>query len=206
MRSFVRRCKTLTITELADPAHAVNSRTADLTVVGGAGHVGIPLVLSFAAKGLKVNVNDLNLDSLACLKAGRLPFIEYGAEEMLASALRDERLIFTSKPSEISGSGPVIITIGTPVDEFLNPERHVIQQCIDMLLPHLGNEQLLILRSTLYPGTTDWISAYLQRMNRSFKVAFCPERIVQGYGWAKLTGMPQNISANVTGDSKESAS
>lgn len=195
----------MTITDLADPAHAVNSRTADLTVVGGAGHVGIPLVLSFAAKGLKVNVNDLNLDSLACLKAGRLPFIEYGAEEMLASALRDERLIFTSKPSEISGSGPVIITIGTPVDEFLNPERHVIQQCIDMLLPHLGNEQLLILRSTLYPGTTDWISAYLQRMNRSFKVAFCPERIVQGYGVDELAGMPQIVSGNSPEAAEEAA-
>ncbi len=162
-------------------------------------------MLSFAAKGLKVNVNDLNLDSLACLKAGRLPFIEYGAEEMLASALRDERLIFTSKPSEISGSGPVIITIGTPVDEFLNPERHVIQQCIDMLLPHLGNEQLLILRSTLYPGTTDWISAYLQRMNRSFKVAFCPERIVQGYGVDELAGMPQIVSGNSPEAAEEAA-
>jgi len=188
-----------------DPVRTVVSHTADLTVVGGAGHVGIPLVLSFAAKGLKVNVNDLNLDSLACLKAGRLPFIEYGAEELLANALRDERLIFTSKPSEISSSGPVIITIGTPVDEFLNPERHVIQQCIDTLLPYLGNEQLLILRSTLYPGTTDWISAYLERLNRSFKVAFCPERIVQGYGVDELAGMPQIVSGNSPEAAEEAA-
>lgn len=190
---------------MIDPVRTVVSHTADLTVVGGAGHVGIPLVLSFAAKGLKVNVNDLNLDSLACLKAGRLPFIEYGAEELLANALRDERLIFTSKPSEISSSGPVIITIGTPVDEFLNPERHVIQQCIDTLLPYLGNEQLLILRSTLYPGTTDWISAYLERLNRSFKVAFCPERIVQGYGVDELAGMPQIVSGNSPEAAEEAA-
>ena len=188
-----------------DPLRTVASQTADLTVVGGAGHVGIPLVLSFAAKGLKVNVNDLNLDSLACLKAGRLPFIEYGAEQLLANALRDERLVFTSKPSEISSSGPVIVTIGTPVDEFLNPERHVIQQCIDMLLPYLRDEQLLILRSTLYPGTTDWISTYLQRMNRSFKVAFCPERIVQGYGVDELAGMPQIVSGNSPEAEEEAA-
>ena len=187
------------------PFGTVASQTADLTVVGGAGHVGIPLVLSFAAKGLKVNVNDLNLDSLACLKAGRLPFIEYGAEQLLANALRDERLVFTSKPSEISSSGPVIVTIGTPVDEFLNPERHVIQQCIDMLLPYLRDEQLLILRSTLYPGTTDWISTYLQRMNRSFKVAFCPERIVQGYGMDELAGMPQIVSGNSPEAEEEAA-
>jgi UDP-N-acetyl-D-mannosaminuronic acid dehydrogenase len=188
-----------------DPVRAVNSQTADLTVVGGAGHVGIPLVLSFAAKGLKVNVNDVNLDSLACLKAGRLPFIEYGAEGLLANALRDKRLIFTSKPSEISGSGPVIVTIGTPVDEFLNPERSVIQHCIDMLLPHLSDQQLLILRSTLYPGTTDWVSAYLQRMNRGFKVAFCPERIVQGYGVDELAAMPQIVSGNTPEAAEEAA-
>jgi UDP-N-acetyl-D-mannosaminuronic acid dehydrogenase len=183
----------------------MNSHTADLTVVGGAGHVGIPLVLSFAAKGLKVNVNDLNLDSLACLKAGRLPFIEYGAEGLLANALRDKRLIFTSKPSDISSSGPVIVTIGTPVDEFLNPERSVIQHCIDMLLPHLSDQQLLILRSTLYPGTTDWISAYLQRMNRGFKVAFCPERIVQGHGVDELAAMPQIVSGNTPEAAEEAA-
>jgi UDP-N-acetyl-D-mannosaminuronic acid dehydrogenase len=162
-------------------------------------------VLSFAAKGLTVNVNDLNLDSLAALKAGRLPFIEYGAEELLTDALRDKRLIFTSKPSEISNSGPVIVTIGTPVDEFLNPERHVIQQCIDVLLPSLRDGQLLVLRSTLYPGTTDWINEYLKRKGRSLKVAFCPERIVQGYGVEELARMPQIISGTSSEAAEEAA-
>ena len=195
----------MTVADLAEPARTVNSQTADLTVVGGAGHVGIPLVLSFAAKGLKVNVNDLKLDNLACLRAGRLPFMEYGAEGLLANALRDKRLIFTSKPSEISNSGPVIVTIGTPIDEFLNPERHVVQQCIDMLLPHLRDEQLLVLRSTLYPGTTDWISAYLLSMNRKLKVAFCPERIVQGHGVEELAGMPQIVSGTSAEAAEEAA-
>ena len=195
----------MTVATLADPACTTNSQTADLTVVGGAGHVGIPLVLSLASKGLTVNVNDLNLDGLAALKAGRLPFIEYGAEGLLSDALRDHRLIFTSKPSEISSSGPVIVTIGTPVDEFLNPERHVIQQCIDVLLPYLRDEQLLVLRSTLYPGTTDWISAYLRRINRNLKVAFCPERIVQGYGVEELARMPQIISGTTPEAAEEAA-
>jgi UDP-N-acetyl-D-mannosaminuronic acid dehydrogenase len=167
---------------------------ADLTVVGGAGHVGIPLVLSFAAKGLTVNVNDLSIDNLAVLKSGRLPFIEHGAEELLLNALRDNRLIFTSSPDSVSKTGPVIVTIGTPVDEFLNPERHVVLDCIDALLPHLNDGQLLILRSTLYPGTTDSIAAYLRAKNRDLKVAFCPERIVQGYGIDELRRMPQIVS------------
>jgi len=184
----------LTFVDLSAGTRTTNVRTADVTVVGGAGHVGIPLVLSFAAKGLTVNVNDLNLDSLAALKSGRLPFIEYGAEELLKDALRDERLVFTNAPAGISASGPVIVTIGTPVDEFLNPERHVILQCIDDLLPHLNDGQLLILRSTLYPGTTDSVLAHLKRRQRDLKVAFCPERIVQGYGIEELNRMPQIVS------------
>jgi UDP-N-acetyl-D-mannosaminuronic acid dehydrogenase len=184
----------LTVIDLADTARTARTQVADLTIVGGAGHVGIPLVLSFAAKGLTVNVNDLNLDSLAALKAGRLPFIEYGAEELLSKALRDNKLIFTSTPGEISNSGPVVVTIGTPVDEFLNPERHVVLKCIDDLLPHLSDGQLLVLRSTLYPGTTDWVSAHLKRKKRNLKVAFCPERIVQGYGIEELSQMPQIVS------------
>lgn len=182
-----------------------DARTADLTVVGGAGHVGIPLVLAFAAKGFNVNVNDINEDSLAALKAGRLPFIEYGAADLLTKALADKRLSFSSKPSEISTKGPVIITIGTPVDEFLNPERQVIQDCIDALLPHLRDGQLIVLRSTLYPGTTDWIDEHLKRLGRKLKVAFCPERIVQGYGIDELGRMPQVISGTSAEAEEEAA-
>lgn len=195
----------MTVAELSEAASRPDARTADLTVVGGAGHVGIPLVLSFAAKGLRVNVNDLNLDNLTALKSGRLPFIEYGAGELLTDALRNQRLSFTSKPGEISSSGPVIVTIGTPVDEFLNPERQVIQDCIDVLLPHLRDGQLLVLRSTLYPGTTDWINAYLGRKGRRLKVAFCPERIVQGHGVEELARMPQIVSGTSAEAAEEAA-
>lgn len=195
----------MTVVDLANATRTADARTSDLTVVGGAGHVGVPLVLSFAAKGLTVNVNDLNLDSLASLKAGRLPFIEYGAEEILLSALRDNRLIFTSAPSEISNPGPVIVTIGTPVDEFLNPERDVVMKCIDDILPQLSDGQLLVLRSTLYPGTTDWISSHLKRKKRDLKVAFCPERIVQGYGIEELSHMPQIVSGTTPEAAEEAA-
>jgi UDP-N-acetyl-D-mannosaminuronic acid dehydrogenase len=88
----------------------------------------------------------------------------------------------------------VIVTIGTPVDEFLNPVRRVIQDCIDPLLPHMRDGQLLILRSTLFPGTTDWIDGHIERQGRDIKVAFCPERIAQGYGIEELRRMPQIVS------------
>jgi UDP-N-acetyl-D-mannosaminuronic acid dehydrogenase len=169
-------------------------RTADLTVVGGAGHVGIPLVLAFAEAGLTVNVNDLNRATLDILAGGKLPFIEHGAESLLAKALAGQRLIFTDRPGLISGKGPVIVTIGTPVDEFLNPVRQVVQDCIDELLPHLADGQLLVLRSTVFPGTTEWLDAYIQRQGRNLKIAFCPERVVQGFGIRELREMPQIVS------------
>jgi len=184
----------VTVTELSKTDRRSGAHTADLTIVGGAGHVGIPLVLSFAAKGLTVNVNDLNRTNLAALKSGRLPFIEYGAEDLLSAALRDHKLIFTNTPDAISKTGPIIVTIGTPVDEFLNPERHVVLNCLDSLLPYVSDGQLLVLRSTLYPGTTDVIATHLKRQKRDLKVAFCPERIVQGYGIEELSRMPQIIS------------
>jgi hypothetical protein len=98
---------------------------ADLSVVGGASHVGIPLVLALADAGLTVNVNDLNETALAMLSSGKSPFIEHGAAPLLAKALESQRLICTSSPKEIS-------------DEFLNPVQVEIQRRIDG--PRLEND------------------------------------------------------------------
>src|SRR5271156_5644050 len=96
-------------TLLSSPTAA---QDCDVTVVGGAGHVGVPLVLALAEAGLRVNVNDLNRESLGALQAGRLPFIEHGTETMLRKARINRRLVFTHASNRISTSGPVIITIG----------------------------------------------------------------------------------------------
>jgi UDP-N-acetyl-D-mannosaminuronic acid dehydrogenase len=166
----------------------------DVTVVGGAGHVGIPLVLALAEAGFRVNVNDVNRTRIDTLRAGCLPFMEYGAEAALKKALFERRLVFTGSPEGVSKGGPVIITIGTPIDEFLNPVRKVVQDCIDEVLPFLADGQLVVLRSTVFPGTTDWLASYLQSRGRDLLVAFCPERIVQGAGLKELSELPQIVS------------
>jgi len=180
-------------TSTAPPTKAT-ADSADLTVVGGGGHVGIPLVLAFAQAGFRVNVHDLDCAVLDTLRAGRLPFIELGGEDLLAAALARGQLVFTSQPADITPRAPVIITIGTPIDEFLNPVRKVVQDCIDALLPHLADGQLVVLRSTVFPGTTEWLDGYLRRRGRALLVAFCPERVVQGKGVAELKETPQIIS------------
>lgn len=180
--------------DIAAPDAPTTVENADITVVGGAGHVGIPLVLALAEAGMRVNINDLNQANLDTLQAGRLPFIEDGAERALAKALGAKRLVFTNSPDRVSTPGPVIITIGTPIDEFLNPVRRVVQACVDALLPRLADGQLVVLRSTVFPGTTDWLAAYLETQGRKLKVAFCPERVVQGFGLKELRAMPQIVS------------
>jgi UDP-N-acetyl-D-mannosaminuronic acid dehydrogenase len=187
------------------PSSPTGAKTADITVVGGAGHVGIPLVLAFAEAGLTVNINDLNEATLATLRSGKLPFIEHGAAPLLARALAGNKLFFTSSPDAIGRTGPVVITIGTPVDEFLNPVQKEVQNCVDSLLPHISHDQLLILRSTVYPGTTDWLHDYLKRLGRRNGVAFCPERVVQGYGIKELGEMPQIVSATSPDAEKEAS-
>ena len=187
------------------PSSPTGAKTADITVVGGAGHVGIPLVLAFAEAGLTVNINDLNEATLATLRSGKLPFIEHGAAPLLARALAGNKLFFTSSPDAIGRTGPVVITIGTPVDEFLNPVQKEVQNCVDSLLPHIADDQLLILRSTVYPGTTGWLHDYLQRLGRRNGVAFCPERVVQGYGIKELGEMPQIVSATSPDAEKEAS-
>jgi UDP-N-acetyl-D-mannosaminuronic acid dehydrogenase len=193
----------------ADSSPALHASTraanADLTIVGGGGHVGIPLVLAFAEAGFCVNVHDKDCAVLATLQSGRLPFIELGGEEILANALSCNRLVFTSVPSDIAPQAPVIVTIGTPIDEFLNPVRKVVQDCIDALLPHLVDGQLLVLRSTVYPGTTSWLDNYLRRRGRKLKVAFCPERVVQGHGIKELRETPQIISGTTPEAEAEAA-
>lgn len=186
-------------------AAPTDTTMADLTVVGGAGHVGIPLVLAFAEAGMTVNINDINEATLASLRAGKLPFIEHGAAPLLTKALAANRLIFTSSPEGISRRGPVVVTIGTPVDEFLNPVHGAVQRFFDGVLPHVGDDQLLVLRSTVYPGTTDWLAAHLKKLGRNNKVAFCPERVVQGYGIKELREMPQIVSGTSPEAEQEAA-
>jgi len=175
-----------------NPAAAFDS--VDLTVVGGAGHVGIPLVLCFAESGLRVLINDRNEAALNSLRNGVLPFIEYDAQPVLDGVLKRQALFYGTRPSDIGRNGAVIVTIGTPVDEFLNPVLGDVKKCLDDILPYIGDGQLLVLRSTVYPGTTEWLSRYLQSLGRKILVAYCPERVVQGYGVPELKSLPQIVS------------
>lgn len=166
----------------------------DVTVIGGAGHVGLPLSIVLAKQGLNTLIYDINQKTLDKVAKGEMPHLEYDAEPLLTEALASGKLHMTSDEADLPGTGAVIITIGTPVDEFHNPVHSAVRGCIDAVLPHIRDGQLIILRSTVYPGTTDWMHHYLQERGKNVLLAFCPERVVQGHAIRELCEIPQIIS------------
>ena len=166
----------------------------DVVVVGGAGHVGAPLSIVLASRGLRTLVYDLNDTTVAALRAGRMPFLEDGAEPMLQEALRRDLIGFSNAAESVRGVPVVIVTIGTPIDEFQNPQVSVLTRCTDMLLPYLSDDQLIVLRSTVAPGVTEYLVKYLESKGKRPAVAFCPERVVQGKGVEEIQTLPQLVS------------
>jgi UDP-N-acetyl-D-mannosaminuronic acid dehydrogenase len=176
-----------------------------ICIVGGGGHVGLPLALVLASKGHSVRIYDLNREGLKRIQDGVMPFAEADAEPLLHQALAANRLSFSSSADSISGVPTVIVTIGTPVDEFMNPETRVIKHWADESLPHLSAGQLLILRSTIYPGTTQWLDSYLARQGKDVLLAYCPERIVQGFAVRELQTLPQIVSGTTAAAADKAA-
>lgn len=185
--------------------NTANNTKYDLAIVGGAGHVGLPLAIVFAHKGLKVLINDINKDSMDMISRGELPFMEHDAEPILKNVLKKDRLFFSSDPEDLKNARSVIITIGTPVDEFMNPVHTAIEKCLEPLIPHLADGGLLVLRSTVFPGTTEWLDKYLKSRGKNMNIAFCPERIVQGYAIKELQTLPQIVSG-ITKEAEKKAS
>ena len=166
----------------------------DVCVVGGAGHVGVALALILADSGFKTLVLDVNEAALETMAAGRLPFFEQGGEALLKKVLADGSLAFSSDAKSVAQAAFVVVTIGTPVDEFHNPEVSNLTRCFDELMPYLRDDQTIILRSTVAPGTTTYIDNYLRRRGKKARLAFCPERVVQGKGVQEIGALPQLIS------------
>ncbi len=168
----------------------------DLVVVGGCGHVGLPLALSLADCGYKVGIDDIDAAKVAQVKAGNVPFLEKGAEELLKRLLPTGRLELASDPSAIARTDTIILVIGTPIDEFMNPSVRIFERVIDDLLPHLKKGSLIVLRSTVFPGTTDSVALRLRDAGADVEVVFCPERIAEGHALEELRTLPQVVGAS----------
>jgi UDP-N-acetyl-D-mannosaminuronic acid dehydrogenase len=166
----------------------------DVTVVGGCGHVGLPLGLAFASRGLRTAVYDINQAAVDSVSAGLMPFDEPGASEVLRKVLGGGNFRATSDRAILSETDAVVIVIGTPIDKHLNPEALEVPGEIAKLTRYFVDGQLLVLRSTLYPGVTSMVERQLSDAGRRIDVAFCPERIAEGKAMVELFSLPQLVS------------
>jgi len=189
---------------ISEPNSNASQFPADICVVGGAGHVGLPLSIVFAAKKRRVLIYDVNQESMDIIRSGRMPFMEQGAEPLLREALAKGLLTFTSQAKDIAKAKTVVITIGTPVDEFLTPSLRVMTRCFDDLFPYLSEEQLVVIRSTVYPGVTESMAEYARGKGKRLTLAFCPERILEGHAIQELQSLPQIVSGT-TPEAEEDA-
>ncbi len=166
----------------------------DICIVGGCGHVGLPLGMAFADQGKDVALYDINEVVIAKVNNGVVPFKENGAEPVLKRVLKSKKLLATNDPDVIGNSKTVVLVIGTPVDEHLNPKVDDIINAIKQIQDQLHDDQLLVMRSTLYPGVTDKVKHYLDKQGKKTLVAFCPERIIEGHALTELYELPQIVA------------
>lgn len=165
----------------------------DVVIVGGCGRVGLPLAIAFAREGLKVAAYDLNEQTVKVVNDGTMPFAEPGAEEALRSAVDEGRLLASTDPSVVASAQNVVVVIGTPVDEHLNPDPNSLPRALAACFQYFRDGQLVVLRSTVFPGVTEMVERRFVKEGLDVDLAFCPERILEGHAMEELYSLPQII-------------
>jgi len=177
----------------------------DVVIIGGCGHVGLPLAIAFADRGARVGIYDVSEAAVATVNAGQLPFSEPGAADVLERVVAAGRLRATADPSIVGEAEHVVVVIGTPVDEHLNPNQTAIPKALGGCAPYLRDGQLLVLRSTVFPGVTALVEKMVVGLGVEIEVAFCPERIAEGKAMTELFELPQIVSARSPGGLERAA-
>ena len=167
----------------------------DVAVMGGCGHVGLPLGIALAQAGLRVALYDVDLNAVDRVSSGKMPHREPGATEVLQEVLADSRLSASSDPSVLRSAERIVVVLGTPIDEHFNPDPHALVKALESVAGELRDGQLLVLRSTVFPGVTRMVERLMHRFDKAVDVAFCPERIAEGHAMEELHTLPQIVSA-----------
>ena len=173
----------------------VTQFSQDAVIIGGCGRVGLPLGIALASRGLAVTLYDINATAVARVNSGAMPFAEEGADALLAEVVAAGRLRATTDPSSVSTAEHLVVVVGTPVDEHLNPDLGAVPKALERCAEHLTPGQLVILRSTVHPGVTALTEKLLRSKGIDVDVAFCPERIAEGKALTELFDLPQIVAA-----------
>lgn len=165
----------------------------NISIIGGTGHVGLPLGLAFSKRKFKVELIDINKKNIDRVNRGILPFIEKKGKNLLKQSLKKKNIIATNDLSSIGSSKFIIICIGTPIKKNLKPEIKNFLKFFRKLKNYLSRDQIIIIRSSVFPGMCNKVYEILKSKNSN--ISYCPERIVQGKSLIELPKLPQIVSA-----------
>lgn len=164
----------------------------DVFIIGGLGHVGLPFGLVLADAGFRVGLHDINAAHADAVRKGEMPFMEEGGEELLERVL-DRTLHIAPELASMRGAEHIVITIGTPIDEYMNPDIGPLFRLAESMRPFLGSDSLIMLRSTVMPGVSQTFYEEL-RGGTEIDFTFCPERVAQGFAIREIRELPQIVS------------
>lgn len=176
-------------------------KNGTVSSVIGIGRVGFPLALVLSeSKNSIVYGIGRDIQKIDKINKGKMPFMEKGAAPLLKKHI-GKNFFATTDYSCIKKSDYIILTLGTPVDENMNPVYSQINESIINCVPYLKSGQTLILRSTVSPRTTKYVQSLIEdsttlEIGKNFFVAFCPERISEGNSIDEMISIPQIIGAD----------
>ncbi len=176
------------------------NQTFEAVVVGGGGHVGLPLALVLASSGISTVALDIDSEKVNIINNGSMPFLEEGGENLLKDCLKKKKFLASTDTAYLQNAKYVIVVIGTPVDEHLGPNPNSVIDAILKILPSMKNNQVLILRSTLFPGVTRKVEQLIKKSYSETIVSYCPERIIEGKAIEEIRKLPQIIGIRESKD------
>jgi UDP-N-acetyl-D-mannosaminuronic acid dehydrogenase len=161
----------------------------------GLGRVGLPLALSFADRGCEVIGIERTPAVLEAIDAGRMPFHETGTQELLERVREQGRLSTSPHVADAGRADHIVLTLGTPAHNHVEIDVSQIRGALDDLLPVLREGHSLVLRSTVAPGTTEWVAGYVEQrrgftVGEDLFVSHVPERIAENHFLEEIASLP----------------
>ena len=164
----------------------------NISIIGGAGHIGFPLGLILSSKGFKVSLIDKNNNNIKKINNGEVPFLEENSKKLLTDMRKKNKIYATDQINEISKSKYIIICISTPITNHLNPNLKPFIKFFHQLQKKIKKDQIVIIRSSIYPGICEKVYKIIEKKCKN--LSYCPERIVQGKSIVELPKLPQLVS------------
>jgi UDP-N-acetyl-D-mannosaminuronic acid dehydrogenase len=167
--------------------------------VFGLGRLGLPIAIKFASKNIDVIGLDINEALLKSVASGSMPFKEEHTQALLKDALKKNRITVTSDVKKFVDADVIILCVGLPLDEEIRPDFSPLISALKTLKPILQHDQLLIIRSTVSPGTLiNVVKPFIEEhtslvVGKDLFLAVCPERVIEGNVIEELETLPEII-------------